>query len=237
MASHSPGNGHSVTMWPVALASPGFLASASLSAGSFFGPLAYIAVVALIGLNLAPTAVGSFESQPLIATVTLVSILLVTVVGPGLLGRLGILVGVVIGWVFAAVIGGLDSERVSALREADWFGLPSLHGPSFDWSVIVLALLVVGVLSLGLQATGARRIAAAPDQGGLQWVQATPRARDGALRSVRIGFRGPELAALEILDSLGQQSAIRFGRMDINPALPAETFQFRPPPGADVLRP
>lgn len=50
------------------------------------------AVVALIGLNLAPTAVGSFESQPLIATVTLVSILLVTVVGPGLLGRLGILV-------------------------------------------------------------------------------------------------------------------------------------------------
>ncbi len=103
-------------------------------------PVVTGAVVALIGLNLAPTAVGSFESQPLIATVTLVSILLVTVVGPGLLGRLGILVGVVIGWVFAAVIGGLDSERVSALREADWFGLPSLHGPSFDWSVIVLAL-------------------------------------------------------------------------------------------------
>ncbi|KAB2585367.1 nitrate reductase, partial [Rhodococcus erythropolis] len=106
-------------------------------------PVVTGAVVALIGLNLAPTAVGSFESQPLIATVTLVSILLVTVVGPGLLGRLGILVGVVIGWVFAAVIGGLDSERVSALREADWFGLPSLHGPSFDWSVIVLALPVV----------------------------------------------------------------------------------------------
>ncbi len=55
-------------------------------------PVVTGAVVALIGLNLAPTAVGSFESQPLIATVTLVSILLVTVVGPGLLGRLGILV-------------------------------------------------------------------------------------------------------------------------------------------------
>lgn len=46
-------------------------------------PVVTGAVVALIGLNLAPTAVGSFESQPLIATVTLVSILLVTVVGPG----------------------------------------------------------------------------------------------------------------------------------------------------------
>ncbi len=80
-------------------------------------------------------------------------------------------------------------------------------------------------------------LATAPDRDGLQWVQATPRAREGVLRSVRIGFRGGELAALEIQDSLGQQSALRFGRMEINPALPAESFQFKPPPGADVLRP
>ena len=80
-------------------------------------------------------------------------------------------------------------------------------------------------------------LAPAPDRDGLQWVQATPRAREGVLRSVRIGFRGGELAALDIQDSLGQQSALRFGRMEINPALPAETFQFKPPPGADVLRP
>ena len=80
-------------------------------------------------------------------------------------------------------------------------------------------------------------LATAPDRDGLQWVQATPRAREGVLRSVRIGFRGGELAALEILDRLGQQSALRFGRMEINPALPAESFQFKPPPGADVLRP
>ncbi len=80
-------------------------------------------------------------------------------------------------------------------------------------------------------------LATAPDRDGLQWVQATPRAREGVLRSVRIGFRGGELAALEIQDSLGQQSALRFGRMEINPALPTESFQFKPPPGADVLRP
>ena len=80
-------------------------------------------------------------------------------------------------------------------------------------------------------------LAPAADRDGLQWVQATPRAREGVLRSVRIGFRGGELAALEILDSLGQQSALRFGRMEINPPLPPETFQFKPPPGADVLRP
>lgn len=77
----------------------------------------------------------------------------------------------------------------------------------------------------------------APDRDGLQWVQAMPRVRDGALRSMRVGFRGAELAALEIQDSLGQVSVLRFSRLETNVALPPETFQFKPPPGADVLRP
>lgn len=109
-------------------------------------PVVTGAVVALIGLNLAPAAVGSFEAQPLIAVVTLLAILVVTAVGPGLLGRLGILVGVVVGWVFAWGTGGLADERVDALREAAWIGVPHLRGPSFDWSVIALALPVVIVL-------------------------------------------------------------------------------------------
>ncbi len=109
-------------------------------------PVVTGAVVALIGLNLAPVAAGSYEAQPLIATVTLASILLVTVLGPGLIGRLGILVGVVAGWVFATVTGGLADERVAALRDAAWFGLPEFRGPAFEWSVIALTLPVVIVL-------------------------------------------------------------------------------------------
>ncbi|MCQ4119448.1 uracil-xanthine permease family protein [Rhodococcus tibetensis] len=109
-------------------------------------PVVTGAVVALIGLNLAPTAVGSFESQPLVAGVTLLAILLVTVLGPGLLGRLGILMGVVVGWIFAATSGGLADERVTALRDAAWFGMPELRGPTFEWSVIALTLPVVIVL-------------------------------------------------------------------------------------------
>ena len=69
-------------------------------------PVVTGAVVALIGLNLAPTAAGSFQAQPLIAAVTLLGILLATVIGPGMIGRLGILIGVVIGWVFAAITAG-----------------------------------------------------------------------------------------------------------------------------------
>lgn len=81
---------------------------------------------------------------------------------------------------------------------------------------------------------------AAPDRDGLQWVEATPKARDGQLSSVRVGLKpgdkGPELAALEIADSFGQRSVLRFTQVEVNPALPASSFQFKPPAGADVLR-
>lgn len=81
---------------------------------------------------------------------------------------------------------------------------------------------------------------AAPDKDGLQWVDATPKTRDGQLASVRVGLKpgdkGPELAALEILDSFGQRSLLNFAKVEVNPALPAATFQFKPPAGADVLR-
>jgi outer membrane lipoprotein carrier protein len=74
------------------------------------------------------------------------------------------------------------------------------------------------------------------DRDGLQWVQATPRARDGQLRSVKVGFRGDQLAALDIADSFGQRSLITFGKLELNAGLAADAFQFRPPQGADVVK-
>ncbi|MEO7392679.1 MAG: outer membrane lipoprotein chaperone LolA [Ramlibacter sp.] len=74
------------------------------------------------------------------------------------------------------------------------------------------------------------------DKDGLQWVQATPKAKEGQLHSVKIGFRGNDLAALEILDGFGQRSVITFGKLEINAALSPERFQFKPPPGTDVSR-
>lgn len=70
----------------------------------------------------------------------------------------------------------------------------------------------------------------------LEWVLARPKSKEGQLQSVRIGFAGEQLAALEILDSFGQRSMIRFSQVQTNPVLPAATFQFKPPAGADVLR-
>jgi outer membrane lipoprotein carrier protein len=103
----------------------------------------------------------------------------------------------------------------------------------------VLGATPAALIAASPDLTSLRRdftLEAAPDRDGLQWVKATPKARDGQLQSVSAGFRGDELAVLEILDGFGQRSVMRFARMDLNVALPGTTFQFTPPAGADVVR-
>ena len=80
------------------------------------------------------------------------------------------------------------------------------------------------------------KLEAAPSRDGLQWVKATPLARDGQLQSIQVGFQGNVLAALEILDSFGQRSVLKFSKVEVNPALAATTFAFKAPAGADVLK-
>jgi outer membrane lipoprotein carrier protein len=77
----------------------------------------------------------------------------------------------------------------------------------------------------------------APAQDGVEWVEAKPKSRDGQLQSVRVGLRQGQLAALEILDSLGQRSVLNFSQWQANPMLKAERFRFDPPAGADLIRP
>ncbi|MFI7205923.1 uracil-xanthine permease family protein [Micromonospora aurantiaca (nom. illeg.)] len=115
-------------------------------------PVVTGAIVMLIGLNLAPVAWdgdGSgtgVKAQPLIAVVTLVAILLTTVLFRGFVARLSILVGVVVGWVLAALTGNLDQQAVSGLRQAAWVGFPEFHTPSFDARAVVLVIPVILVL-------------------------------------------------------------------------------------------
>ncbi len=74
------------------------------------------------------------------------------------------------------------------------------------------------------------------DSDGMEWVRATPKAKDGTLQSVRIGFQSGALAVLEIVDSFGQKSSLRFSAFKANASLPATAFQFKPPAGADVIQ-
>ena len=56
------------------------------------------------------------------------------------------------------------------------------------------------------------------------------------MQYVQVGLRGGALAALEIVDAFGQRSLLRFSNFEVNPKLPAGSFEFKPPAGADVIR-
>ncbi|GMA22516.1 hypothetical protein GCM10025864_02750 [Luteimicrobium album] len=109
-------------------------------------------IVALIGLNLAPAAWGNFKVEPSSATITLGVILVVSVFFRGILGRLSILVGVVVGYLVTwlggnvmgwSTFGSLDFKTVD---EAKWFGFPEFTTPHFSWSLLGLFVPVVLVL-------------------------------------------------------------------------------------------
>ena len=79
-------------------------------------------------------------------------------------------------------------------------------------------------------------LSSAPDQDGQQWVLAEPKAKDGQIKTVRVGFVGEQLATLDIVDNFGQRSVLKFGNMQLNGQVAAATFQFKPPAGADVVK-
>ncbi len=79
----------------------------------------------------------------------------------------------------------------------------------------------------------------APDRDGLQWVLAIPTEADGSMQSIQLGFTATDamasLAVLEMMDSFGQRSVLRFDRFEVNPVLPVELFRYKSPAGADVM--
>jgi outer membrane lipoprotein carrier protein len=76
---------------------------------------------------------------------------------------------------------------------------------------------------------------ALPDEQGLSWVQATPRQVDSMLQSLRIGFKGKDLAALEVVDGFGQRSLLLFSAVAANASIAPERFRFTLPPGTDLV--
>ena len=132
------------------------------------------AVVMLIGFNLAPVATGVYWHQDeWLGFLTLVATLVMSVVFRGFLSRitvfLGLIVGVVIAWLMDVLsITGYDRfsgadpttplaatvKRVdfSGVGNADWFGLPTMSGPTFTGSFILL--VIPAVIALIAENTG-----------------------------------------------------------------------------------
>lgn len=75
----------------------------------------------------------------------------------------------------------------------------------------------------------------AGSKGGLEWLEAIPKAKDSTFEHIGIGLRNGIPEAMELRDSFGQVSLLTFKHFEKNPALPANGFKFVVPKGADVF--
>ena len=73
------------------------------------------------------------------------------------------------------------------------------------------------------------------EKDGLEWVAALPRDKDSNFDTIRMGFGSSGLERMELADSFGQTTVLKFTALRRNPKLDASLFKFVPPKGADVI--
>ena len=122
-----------------------------------FPPAAMGAIVAVIGLELMPTAASmaglNTETIDINAIIVSVFTLIVTIVGSiafrGFLAIIPILIGVISGYALAFFMGMVD---LTPVQNAPWFAVPTIYTPTFNLSAIAIILpaaLVVIVEHIG----------------------------------------------------------------------------------------
>ena len=69
----------------------------------------------------------------------------------------------------------------------------------------------------------------------IQWVKLVPKTAGQQYTEVEIGLGSDTLSAMRLTDNLGQVTELRFSDLQRNPALDAQQFRFKIPPGVDVV--
>jgi outer membrane lipoprotein carrier protein len=78
-------------------------------------------------------------------------------------------------------------------------------------------------------------LAEAGERDGLEWLNATPKAKDTTFAQIGIGLKDGVPQAMELKDNFGQTSVLKFSNFERNPALGAQAFKFEVPKGAEVV--
>jgi len=99
-----------------------------------FPPVVVGPVIMIIGLSLAGTAVNMAKTNWTIASISLVTAIVVVVFTKGLIKLIPIFIGILAGYVSGLVLGVID---FSPIREAAWIGLPQFAAPEFNWQAIL----------------------------------------------------------------------------------------------------
>jgi outer membrane lipoprotein carrier protein len=71
---------------------------------------------------------------------------------------------------------------------------------------------------------------------GMEWLHATPKAKDTTFDQIGIGLRNGIPVAMELRDSFGQVSLLTFTKFEKNPPMTDNQFKFAIPKGTDVFQ-
>lgn len=78
-------------------------------------------------------------------------------------------------------------------------------------------------------------ISSLPPRDGLEWVELISKAKEKEFERVKLGFDQRDLRMMDITDSFGQTTQLKFSNLQRNPVIEAKTFVFVPPKGVDVV--
>ncbi|OAV67827.1 Uracil transporter [Bacteroidales bacterium Barb6XT] len=96
-------------------------------------------VIILIGLSLAATGVDMAKGNWWLAGIALLTAVVVSLLGRGMLKLIPVFCGIITGYAAAVVLGLIDFSPVAA---APWFSLPQFVTPSFSWEAVVFMIPV-----------------------------------------------------------------------------------------------
>lgn len=99
------------------------------------------AMIIVIGLSLVPSAITNIQTNILVAYVTLGISVLISIFGRGFLKQLGILIGVICGYLLSLSLGIVDT---SIIQNANLLFIPTLTLPKFSLE----AIMIIAPLSL-----------------------------------------------------------------------------------------
>lgn len=104
-----------------------------------FPPVVVGPVIMLIGLSLASTGVDMAKSNWALAIIALLTTIIVSLFGKGLLRLIPIFAGIVVGYIAAICFGMIDFQSVA---DAAWFALPAFVRPELSWEAIIFMVPV-----------------------------------------------------------------------------------------------
>lgn len=90
----------------------------------FFPPIVTGPIIICIGITLANSAINNCTNNWWIAILAVAVVVVCNIWGKGMVKIIPILLGVVISYAAAAIFGQLDPDKVQALKDAAWIGLP-----------------------------------------------------------------------------------------------------------------